>query len=84
MRNICLPFVVKLHDAGTLRRDIQSAESNQARLSRDMMVYNDQLARAKLELEQLESISVQNQRELDGYEQNIQSARERFVEFQAM
>jgi hypothetical protein len=69
--------------AGTLRRDLQNAESNRARLSRDINIYNDQLRKAKKELDQLENISIQNQLELDGYERNIQNARARFLEFSA-
>jgi hypothetical protein len=69
--------------AGTLRRDLQSAESNRARLSRDINIYNDQLRRAKKELDQLENISLQNQLELDSYERNIKNARARFLEFSA-
>jgi hypothetical protein len=67
--------------AGTLRRDLQSAEQRRARLSRDLGLYQDQLRRAQSELGRLDGISAQNQRNLDGYERNIQTARAKLFEF---
>lgn len=69
--------------AGTLSRNLKSAEKDRSTLARDIARYNDQLSRAKGELERLEDISVKNQLELNSYEEQIRAARSRFVEFQA-